>query len=164
MGTLLELGSVTFHALNGDMFIGRDLRLSSAGCNAPDKPCGGPPFVLLVPAGATTMGWLGAARIAEAREANLRDSWLYWVGSGVEVAAYVVWAASSHSNSKDARLAWDTTFVSMAALGTTLQVVGALVGPSRAEVEILASHSPHVIPGCALVARGMTCGIVLAGF
>ncbi len=163
-GITLELGSAMFHFFNGAWLIGTDLKLSSAGCDAPDKPCGGPPFLLLVPAGATTMGWIGAVRLAEAREANLRDSTVYWVGTGVEIAAYLVALAGAGQKGRSARLTWDTTFVSMAALGTVLQVVGAFTGPTRAELETVASHSPRVIPGCAPISGGLTCGIALAGF
>ncbi len=164
IGSTLEVGSVLLHVLNGGIFIGRDLGLSSEGCNASDNPCGGPPFFIVVPLGATTMGWIGAARLAEAREANLRDSWMYWVGTGVEIGAYLVTAPGWGAKGKNARLAWDTTFVSMAALGTVLQVVGALTGPTRADVDAVASRSPHVIPGCAPILGGMTCGIAVAGF
>ena len=87
-GITLELGSAVFHFLNGAWLIGTDLKLSSAGCDAPDKPCGGPPFLLLVPAGATTMGWIGAVRLAEAREANLRDSTVYWRAQGRRAARH----------------------------------------------------------------------------
>ena len=162
MGISLEMGSVLFHVFNGGIFIGGDLDLTSAGCDAPDKPCGGPPFLIAVPLGAATMGWIGAARLAEAREANLRDSWVYWVGSAIEVASVVPLAAAEGHKDRDGRLAWHTTFVSMAALGTVLQVAGALTGPTRAEV--VASRSPRVFPGCAPVSGGLTCGVLVAGF
>ena len=157
-----------FHVFNGGWLIGTDLKLSGAGCNAPDKPCGGPPFLLLIPAGATTMGWIGAARLAEAREANLRDSSVYWVGTAVEISGYLVAFAGAGQKGRTARLAWDTAFVSMAALGTILQVVGAHTGPTRAEVEPVAARSPRpvhrLVPGCAPTSGGFMCGIALAGF
>jgi hypothetical protein len=163
-GITLELGSALFHYENAAVFIGTDLKLASAGCDAPDKPCSGSPIVLAIPPGATTMGWIGAAFLAEAREANLRDSSVYWVGTGVEVAAYLVFIGGGEKKARSARLAWDTTFVSMAALGTILQVVGAFTGPTRAEVEAVASHSSHVVPGCAPISGGLVCGIAMAGF
>ena len=163
-GITLEIGSTMFHVFNGSWLIGTDLRLSSAGCNAPDKPCGGPPFLLLIPAGATTMGWIGAARLAEAREANLRDSSVYWVGTAVEISSYLVALAGSGQKGRTARLGWDTTFVSMAALGTILQVVGAHTGPTRAEVETIAARPLRLVPVCAPTSGGLTCGIALAGF
>lgn len=134
-GIALEFGSVVFHTINGGMLIGRDLKFSSAGCNAPDKPCGGPPFLLVIPAGATTMGWIGSARFAESREANLRNSLVYWLGTVVEIGAYFALAIGGNAKTREGRLAQDTCFVSMAALGTLLQVIGAFTGPTRAEVE-----------------------------
>jgi hypothetical protein len=162
-GVTLELGSAMLHYLNGVWLIGTDLRLSSAGCNAPDNPCGGPPFLVMIPAGATTMGWIGAARLAESREANLRDSTVFWVGTGIELSAYVVGLAGAGQKGKTARLAWHTTFVSMAALGTILQVVGAFTGPTRAETEVVASRSSRAFPGCAPISGGFMCGIAMTG-
>ena len=163
-GVSLEIGSTLFHVLSGLWLIGTDVRMSSAGCDAPDKPCSGPPFLILIPAGATTMGWFAATRLAESREADLRDSWVYWVGSAVEVSAIGVALAGSGKKSRSARLALDTTCVSMAALGTVLQAVGAFTGPTRAQVEALAARSPRVVPGCAPTSGGFVCGITLAGF
>jgi hypothetical protein len=161
MGVGLEMGSVLFHALDGT-FIGQDLGLTSAGCDAPDNPCGGPPFIILIPLGATTMGWIGAARLAEAREADLRDSWVYWVGSALEIGSYLALAKGSDHRDRNGRLAWHTAFVSMASLGTVLQVIGALTGPTRSE--LVASRSPRVAPGCAPLSGGVACGVLVSGF
>jgi anti-sigma factor RsiW len=110
------------------------------------------------------MGWIGAARLAEAREANLRNSSVYWVGTAVEISSYLVALAGSGQKGRTARLGWDTTFVSMAALGTLLQVVGAHTGPTRAEVETVAARPLGLVPVCAPTSGGLMCGIALAGY
>jgi hypothetical protein len=160
VGTMLEVGSLIFHLLDTSL-VARDLKMSSAGCDGPDDPCWGAPFMVLIPAGATTMGWIGAARLAAGRGADLTDSTMFWVGTGVEAAAYALWFFTWSERSRNGRLAVDSTFVSMVFLGTVMQVWGALSGPTRKQAA--SARALHWAPGCAPVAGGVTCGIAVAG-
>jgi len=160
-GIGLEAGAALFYVGTGG-FIQRDLDLTSAGCDAPDNPCGGPPTVLLIPGSATALGVLGATRFAAARDAALWRSPVFWAGTFVEASAYVVWAATGYLRTRSERLTWDTTFLATAVVGTGMQVWGALIAPPR-DAEP-AAHALHLAPGCAPTAGGVVCGLALAGF
>jgi len=160
VGTMLEVGSLFFHLVDSSLVV-RDLKMSNAGCNGPDDPCEGAPFLALIPAGAITMGWIGAARFAAGREADLTDSTLFWVGTSVEAAASLVWLVTWDYRSRDARLAADSTVAGLAFVGTVLQVWGALAGPTRKQAS--SPRAVHWVPGCVPAAGGLACGIAVAG-
>jgi hypothetical protein len=158
----LEVGATLFYIGAADS-IRSDLQLTSAGCNAPDQPCRlGTPVALLIPVSGMVMGAAGAARIAAAREANIWRSGLFWVGTATEVVAFGVSLAGTNQDTRNQRVARDTTLVAGAIVGTTLQIWGAMIAPPR-ETK-LASRSLHLAPGCGPTSGGVVCGLAMAGF
>src|SRR4029078_7462623 len=90
-GVALEVASTGLHALTAAGFIDADANLPPEGCAAPDMPCkGGTPVVLFIPAGAMATGWIGATRIAAAREASIWRSPLFWGGTAISLARWGV--------------------------------------------------------------------------
>jgi hypothetical protein len=165
VGGALELGAGLLY-VGTSGFISRDLKLTSAGCDAPDQPCRiGTPVVLLIPGSATALGVLGATRLAAAREANVWRSPMFWAGSAVSVAAYLAWGATGDLKTRNERLTWDTTFLAGAVLGTAMQVWGALIAPRRDAEPAPGARSLHAAPGCgATSGHAIVCGLALAGF
>jgi len=162
-GVALEVASTGLHALTAAGFIDADADLPPEGCAAPDMPCkGGTPVVLFIPAGAMATGWIGATRIAAAREASIWRSPLFWGGTAISLASWVVPALVVDGDTRKDRLTVDVVLVAGLVSGTAVQMWGAFLAPPR-EVKV-ASGSLHVAPGCGPTSGGVACGLTLAGF
>jgi len=163
-GVALEVASTGLHALTAVGFIDADANLPPEGCAAPDMPCkGGTPVVLFVPMGAMATGWIGATRIAAAREASFLRSPLFWFGTAVSLASWVVPAlVVDGGDTRRDRLTIDVVLVAGLVSGTAVQMWGAFLAPPR-EVKV-ASSSLHLAPGCGPTSGGVACGLTLAGF
>jgi hypothetical protein len=163
LGVGLELGSALFYAETGAWLIGRDVDLPSDGCHAASKPCYiGTPVVLLFPVGAIGMGAFGATRLAAAREAAIWRSPVFWAGVGVQLATLSGIVAFGGDATRNQQLYSDTAFIAGSAIGTVMQVWGALTAPPR-NVEAT-THALRVAPACGPTAGGAVCGLALAGF
>ncbi len=161
-GVALEVASTGLHALSAVGFIGADADLPPEGCAAPDMPCkGGTPVVLFIPAGAMVTGWIGATRIAAAREASIWRSPLFWFGTAVSLASWVVPAFVGDGTARKDRITADVVLVAGLVSGTAVQMWGAFLAPPR---EVSASGSLHLAPGCGPTSGGVACGLTLAGF
>src|SRR5262245_46580391 len=124
-GVALEVASTGLHAMTAAMFIDADADLPREGCAAPDMPCkGGTPVVLFVPMGAMATGWIGATRIAAAREASIWRSPLFWGGTAVSLASWVVPAVVVHGDTRKDRLTIDVVLVAGLVSGTAVQLWG----------------------------------------
>jgi hypothetical protein len=161
-GVALEVASTGLHALTAAGFIGADADLPPEGCAAPDMPCRGTPIVLFVPVGAMATGWIGATRLAAAREASIWRSPLFWAGTAVSIASWVVPALVVDGDTRKDRLTVDVVLVAGLVSGTAVQMWGAFLAPPR-EVKV-ASGSLHLAPGCGPTSGGVACGLMLAGF
>jgi hypothetical protein len=162
-GVALEVASTGLHALTAVGFIGADADLPPEGCAAPDMPCRGTPIVLFVPVGAMATGWIGATRLAAAREASIWRSPLFWAGTAVSIASWVVPAlVVNGGDTRKDRLTVDVVLVAGLVSGTAVQMWGAFLAPPR-EVKV-ASGSLHLAPGCGPTSGGVACGLMLAGF
>jgi hypothetical protein len=140
------------------MTVGADLRMPPEGCDAPSKPCYiGSPVVVLVPIGATTMGIVAASRFAAARDANMWHSPLFLAGMVVGLGAYGA-AIEGDQASRSKRIAWHTTFLSLAVVGAVMQAWGALTATPREEEP--AVYSVGLVPGCGPTqGHGLVCGV-----
>jgi hypothetical protein len=158
-GVALEVGSTALYALTAAWLIDD----SKEDCGAPDMPCKGTPVVLFVPVGAVATGWIGATRLAAAREASIWRSPMFWGGTAVSVLSPLVAASIRFDGTtRNGRLSTDAVLVAGLVSGTALQMWGAFLAPPR-EVKT-ASRSPHLGPGCGPTAGGIVCGLALAGF
>lgn len=163
-GVALEVASTGLHALTALTFIGADADLPPEGCAAPDMPCRGTPIVLMIPAGAVATGWIGATRLAAAREASIWRSPVFWTGTAVSLIAVIPAAAAGDGMTRNGRLTFDVLAVAGLVSGTAVQMWGAFLAPPR-EVKVAADASSlHLAPGCGPTSGGVVCGLALAGF
>ena len=163
-GVGLEVGAGLLHVLTATTFIGHD-----SSCNGSDSQCRmGTPIVVFLPAGAITLGWIGAARLAAGREASIWRSPLFWAGTGVTLLAPLAAAAVASAmfnagpGSRNERVAADATIVAGFVLGNVIEVWGAFTAPPRDTPP--AARALSLAPGCAPTSGGIVCGLALAHF
>jgi hypothetical protein len=163
-GLVLETGAALLYLGTGAMTVGLDANLPPEGCNAASKPCAmGTPIFVFLPAGATTLGWIGASRFAAANDANMWRSPLFWTGTALALGAYLAWGMALGQQTRNPRLVWDTTGITMAVVGTALQVAGAVTAPKRDPDPD--DYAFRLMPGCGPTAsRGLVCGLSWTGF
>lgn len=157
-GVALEVGAGLFHLLTASAVIGDDPSCVGDECHR------GSPVLVLLPATAIAMGWIGATRLAAGREASIWRSPVFWVGTAVTIVTLPAAVAATYAFQSDRhqRVAGGTTLVAGFVLGNVIQVWGAFTAPPREPP--VGPRELSVAPGCAPTAGGIACGLALAGF
>ena len=86
---------------------------------------------------------------------------MLWAGVGVQLGTLAGIVAFGGDATRNQQLS-DTAFIAGSAIGTVMQVWGALTAPPR-NVEAT-THALRVTRACGPTAGGTVCGLALAGF